>query len=206
MPLSAAQILGLVSGPTTEQVLQSILITIAGHPGPSGVQNYHAEHYPRDGRDSLKISSNALALGPHAVLVPAHSVQMITHANTPPLGQIPGYLLDGNGPDLMLTGMLNGCSFVMKANANRTAVRCAHLQPQLGAGQGSALNVHCINGAAFVGDAGPVLVYGRNSYPDGAGLSRSSTVLGVRRAGAWEIYAQIFDAAAFTVVSATRIL
>jgi len=206
MPLNEAQILGLVRGPTTEQVLQNISITIAGYPLASMVWTYHAAHFPRNGRDGMKISSNAGVLGPGATQVQAHSVQMVGHANTPPLNQIPGYLLDHTGPDLMLTGMLNGCSFIMKANANRTAVRVAHLQPQPGVGQGSALNVNCINSAAFVGDAGPVVVFGRNSYPDAGTAPRSATVLGLRHSGAWEIYAQIFDSATFAVVSATRIL
>jgi hypothetical protein len=206
MPLNEAQILGLVRGPTTEQVLEQISITVAGYPGASVVHTYFAAHFPRNGKDGMKVSSNALALGPGAAPVQAHSIQMVAHANTPPLNQIPGYLLDGNGPDLMLTGMLNGCSFIMKANANRSTVRCAHLQPVPGVGHGAALNVRCINNAAFLGDAGPVTVFGRNNYADVGASPRSCTVLGVRRAGAWEIYAQIFNSATFEVVSATRIL
>jgi hypothetical protein len=202
--LTEADMLGLLRGPTTDRALGTILITIAGSPQPSAVIRYYIVSYPRNGRHSFKVSSEQGTLGADALAIDAHSIQMVPHANFPPLNQINGYLLDNTGPDLMVTGMLNGCSFIMKADAQRTSVRCAHLQPIPGAGGGELLNTQCINTAAFAGDAGPVVVFGRNNYPVTTG-GRSCTVLGVRRRGVWSIYAQQFDAF-FNIVSATQIL
>lgn len=204
MALTEADMLGLLRGPTTDRALGTILVTIAGSPQPSAVIRYYMVSYPRNGRDSFKVSSDQGTLGPGAVAFDAHSIQMVPHANLPPLNQINGYLLDNTGPDLMVTGMLNGCSFVMKANAQRTTVRCAHLQPSAAPGGGELLNTQCINSAAFAGDAGPVVVFGRNNYPVTAG-GRSCTVVGVRRLGVWALYAQQFDAF-FNVLGATQIL
>ena len=204
MPLNALQILGLLRGPTTEQVLQNHVVTIAGYPNGSEVRDYACERIERNGRDSLRVTFDPGVIGPDPQMVQAHSVCMVSSANMGPLNQIAGYLLDHTGPDLMFTGMLNGCSFVMKATPDRSRVRCAHLRPPPGEA-GSALHTACVNTGAFAGDAGAVTVFGRNSYLPPPGLARSATVLGVRRAGAWEIYAQIFDSF-FNITGAARIL
>jgi hypothetical protein len=202
--MNEAQMLGLLRGPTTEEVLKNILITIAGSTTRSGVVPYYMVSFPRNGKESFKIGSNAAAIGAGAQTVNANSIYMVPHADMPPLNQIDGYLLDQNGPDLMLTGMLSGCSFIMKPNADRSTIRCAHLQPPSGAGQGEALNTRCINTAGFKQDPGPVIVFGRTNYPDTQG-GRSATVLGVRRGAVWQIFAQQFNAN-FDILTADQIL
>ena len=188
--MNETQMLDLLRGPTTERVLEAVLITIGGSVLPSGVVPYFVkkDDLPIHGKESFRIADNAGIVGANAHQFNAHSIQMIRTANVPPLNQIVGYVLDHTGPNLMVTGMLTGCTFVMKANANRTAVRCAHLQPAQN--MGADLNIRCVNTAAFVGDAGPVRAFGRLKYAD----NTACTVIGVRRpAGAWDIYAQLLN-------------
>jgi hypothetical protein len=203
--MTEPQFLSFLKGPTTDRVLDQALITIAGSPQPSGVLPYYMKaDLPRNGKEFFRTSCNPVTVGAGSHTFNAHSIQMVPHANVPALNQVAGYVLDNNGPDLMVTGMLNGCSFIMKANAGRTAVRCAHLQPP--PGKGVELNVNCVNTAAFLTDAGPVRVFGRLKYQDSPGHPRSCTVLGVRRgSGAWEIYAQIFDGN-FKIVAVDKLL
>src|SRR6266481_5689840 len=93
--------LGLLRGPTTDSVLLTVLVTIAGSPQLSGVLAYDVKSdLPRNGKECFKI---ARALGPGSVQFNAHSIQMIDNANIGPLNQLAGYVLDNNGPDLMVT-------------------------------------------------------------------------------------------------------
>lgn len=195
--------LGFLQGPTTLEFLKTYLITIAGDPGGSRVQSYYI--YQEVGADRFKITFNQLAADPGAHQFSAHSILMVeTSAPGFVLGQLNGYTLDGTGPGIMVTGMLNGCSFITKANGAKTSVACAHVRPAAGT-LGETLNVNAINGAQFQGNAGNVTVYGRMNYPQTPTAPRSSTVLGVRKAGVWSIYQQQFDAD-FNIVSATQIL
>jgi len=196
--MNGADILGFLRGPTTLEFLQQYLVTIAGNPGVSQQYNYYA--YDDFGR--LKINANQHASPPNAHQFQAHSIQMV-ESNAPGfvMGQLNGYVLDGAGSDIMVTGMLNGCSFIVKANGND--VRCAHVRPAQGT-RGEDLNTNAMNTSQFHGDPGNVSVYGRLNYPQTATEGRSSTVLGVRKAGVWRIYQQQFDAN-FNVVSASQI-
>jgi hypothetical protein len=185
--------LGFLRGPTTERFLAEYLVTINGKPGPpSAVIPYYIWPEPRGGKDGFKVAFSQNLAGPGHVQFPAHSIYMV-EGNTPyNVVALDGYVLDGNGPDIMVTGMLNGCSFLMKANADKTQVRCAHLRPAAGANGGEMLNVRMVNNAQFHGDAGALAVYGRNNYPNTLS-GRSSTVIGVRKGGVWGIYQQQFD-------------
>jgi hypothetical protein len=96
------------------------------------------------------------------------------------------YLLDGTGPAIMVTGQLSGCSFVMLP-AGAGHVNVAHVQPQ---GQtGAALQGTLANGlpnAQIYGAAGTTGNYDSSD--------RVASVIGVRIAGQWRIYAQKQDA------------
>ncbi|MEE4452309.1 hypothetical protein [Novosphingobium resinovorum] len=197
------QALGFLRGPTTVEFLQAYQIKIAGRPGPpSQVVTYYISSDVTSGTEIFQITHDE-HIYPGNFEFDAHSIYMVPGNAPYNVVALDGYVLDQNGPDLMVTGMLNGCSFLMKANAARTQVRCAHLRPAPGEG-GARLNVRMVNNAGFHGDPGPLLVYGRANYPDTQG-GRSSTVIGVRKAGVWGIYQQQFDANG-AVLAASRIL
>lgn len=105
------------------------------------------------------------------------------------------YRLDANGPDLMVTAKLTGCTFVARAVAGAPgSVDVAHIQPTV-AENGVQLNNRL---AATAGQ----LTYGRNSYDI---TSRSINVIGVRVGGQWKIYAQKLDKHHFAIRSVHRI-
>jgi len=185
--------------------MQQYLITIAGRQGPpSDVVSYWMWSEPRGDKEGFKVSSDQHAAGVGNVQFQAHSIYMVEHNVPMNVLALDGYLLDGTGPDIMVTGMMNGCSFLMKANINKTQVRCAHIRPPPGPTGAVDLNIRMMNNAQFHGDAGPLTVYGRMSYPSG-NSGRSTTVIGVRKAGVWGIYQQQFDGR-WNIVSATQIL
>lgn len=198
--MTPAQVLGFLRGPTTEEFLSHYMITVAGKPGPpSAIVTYYVwQHSP----NKFKVSHDPGVAGAGNVTFQAHSIYMV-ESNVPyNMGGLDGYVLGGGGADIMVTGMLNGCSFVMKSDAGRNNVRCAHLRPGAGANAGNDLNVRTMNNAQFHGDAGAVSVYGRLNYPD-----RNSTVIGVRRGGVWSIYQQQYDGlAANNIRAASQIL
>lgn len=104
------------------------------------------------------------------------------------------YLLDGGGPDIMLTAKLTGCTFVARpANGHPPGcVEITHLQPHQETG--IALNTRMnIPGQH---------AYGRLKYDFDI---RSINVIGIRQNGAWKIYAQKLEKQTLTIRSVTRI-
>jgi len=101
--------------------------------------------------------------------------------------------LDNNGPEIMLTAKLTGCTFVARPVAGHPGeVEVTHLQPH--GETGVALNTRL--------DVAGQNAYGRLKYDID---TRSINVIGVRRAGAWKIYAQKIEKHAMTIRSVTRI-
>jgi hypothetical protein len=116
-----------------------------------------------------------------------HSVQMVEYATlaVPPGNgtvNLTGYTLGAAGPVLMVTGLLNGCTFCMLKQGAQ--VICAHIRPPGGANAGKDLHSRMMNRARMVGHRGsPLVCFGRNDYPGNA------TVVGVRLHGEWKIFA-----------------
>ena len=101
--------------------------------------------------------------------------------------------LDGTGPDIMLTAKLTGCTFVARPVAGHPGdVEVFHQQPHLETG--IALNTRL--------DVAGQQAYGRLKYDIDV---RSINVIGVRRGGAWKIYAQKVEKQNLTIRSVTRI-
>jgi hypothetical protein len=92
------------------------------------------------------------------------------------------YNLDNAGPNIMVTGQLSGCSFVMRAGA-AGSVDVAHVSP---AGTTGALLIAALQ-AAFPA----ALIYGVGSYDSN---DRVVSILGVRGGTGWRIFAQKHDA------------
>lgn len=101
------------------------------------------------------------------------------------------YFLPSNGTDIMVTGALSGCSFVVQQGA-AGAPSCTHIKPTGGV-SGSQLHT------TLDSDPNNSVVYGRNDYAHttttGANTSpdRNVTIVGVRKPGGWEVYAQKRD-------------
>ena len=177
-----------------ETFLRSYPLMIAGK-SVSGPTDYVIfQELPTDKK--FKIA----AFGNNGEPLKAYNVPMLPSTQFQGLGasgpnrvQIPGVML-GNDRDVMVTGQLTGCSFLVQSTGG--SVLCAHIQPQGGL-DGSKLHTSLINSAQFQGQPATTrpIVFGRNFYPAGR-----ATVVGVRRLGRWEIYAQLGDAHSVTGV------
>jgi hypothetical protein len=96
------------------------------------------------------------------------------------------YLLDDQGPDIMLTAKLTGCTFVARPGANANTVEVAHLQPNADAADGLVETGRNLN-IRMKGIHNDAKAYGRLKYDF---ETRSINVIGVRVNGTWKIYAQ----------------
>ena len=113
-----------------------------------------------------------------------HSVPMVTDnaANALNKAALASYQLDGTA-DVMITGQLSGCCFCWLPVG--TTLLCTHIRPAPGS-SGVILHNSLHSGGRFANHATqPLYTFGRNDYPSHA------TVIGVRLAGAWRLYAQL---------------
>jgi hypothetical protein len=148
---------------------------------------------------TLNISSFFLQpdlMGNSAPINNAHVVPMVnyndpnnTQPNVPNLhgniGAMHHYKLDGQGRGLMVTGQLSNCCFCWLAQG--IDLWCIHVQPG-NTISAIALQNWLATGGRFAGRNTPLLTYGRTDYPTG-----HASVIGVRRAGQWHLYAQRSD-------------
>lgn len=96
-----------------------------------------------------------------------------------------------NGPDIMVTTSLNGCTFCCETVGND--VMMAHIQPT---NTGAALanefnNGGGRNGGQFVGGNGNLTYFGSDSTNQGYDAGQNNvTVIGVRLGNMWHVFAQ----------------
>lgn len=91
-----------------------------------------------------------------------------------------------NVPDLMITTKLTGCSFLVRTTP-AGEIQCAHVQPaQNQSGQELRQVLSENHAGAYERLYGRFAKSNEKGYVDG----EASTVIGVRRNGAWKIYAQ----------------
>lgn len=132
-----------------------------------------------DIRSAAAMGAIAPGHGGHAF--PAHSIHMDVGA-----GAMAFYTLGAAGPNIMVTGQLSGCSFVMVPGAVLGQVDVAHVQPHGMSGQ--------ILHGALTGAIAHAQVYGasatRGNYD---GNDRAASIIGVRTGAIWRIYAQKQD-------------
>ena len=92
------------------------------------------------------------------------------------------YRLDATGPNIMLTGQLSGCSFVMMP-AGPGWLDVAHVKPQQITGKALHANLGgALANAAIYGDSTEGGFYDSDT--------RVVSIVGVRSGGQWRIYAQ----------------
>lgn len=92
------------------------------------------------------------------------------------------------GPDIMVTTLLNGCTFVCEAALND--VLMAHVQPT-GGTTAALLETNIVNNGALVGGAGvgaPTAFGGGICY---VAANNDVTIVGVRANNVWHLFAQI---------------
>jgi hypothetical protein len=183
--------------------LQNLLSLVGNGPGqPSGVRiaQMGRQLDQRTGigagvpNESWRISATGVAvMTEDPVTVPVHAVRMIPKIEAIVLNQLEGYLLDGNGPDLMITGQLTRCSFVMRQQGND--VVCIHIEPGGVHPTSANLKTEIVNNGAFAHYPGALTrVFGLPDY------AIYAYVLGIRRAGVWEIWAQHWSGTQITKV------
>jgi hypothetical protein len=145
-------------------------------------------------------------MGNGALINDAHVVPMVNynsdiyncHNLHRGINAMPYYALDGQGRGLMVTGELSGCCFCWLAQGND--LWCIHVQPQAGIDGTALQNTLRVNGR-FANAPGTRLgTYGRKNYPAGR-----ASVIGVRRAGRWRLFAQTSDDRFSTITGAYQI-
>jgi hypothetical protein len=137
---------------------------------------------------NFKFARSGTSVVGNTVNLMAWHVDVVGSA-TVPVGAIPSLAVSrGGGPNIVLTTLLNGCSFVCEARVHD--VLMAHVQPT-GGTSAAQLETNITNNGALVGGAGAgaVTVFGGGvSY---TAANSDVTIIGVRQGVAWELYAQI---------------
>jgi len=101
---------------------------------------------------------------------------------------VPQQVGRGGGPDIMVTTLLNGCTFICEATVND--VLMAHVQPT-GGTTAALLETNIINNGALVGGGG---VGSCTAFGGGIGYTAANTdvtIVGVRDNQAWSVFAQL---------------
>ncbi len=176
-------------------------IRVAGAPVASGIMHYYIRNHHgnplRPGR-ILRTRNMHQTEGfyvdnvnlPGGFQFSAYSVRMV-QSNVAPI--VLYHISAVGGPNIMVTGALSGCAFIVDQGANHS-IDCAHLQPN---GETSVQLDTRLTGNYTA-------VYGRDRYDHvnpahpvtdagGPAYDRSVTIIGVRRNGRWKVYAQKLD-------------
>lgn len=106
------------------------------------------------------------------------------------------YLLDHTGDGVMVTGQLSGCTFAWRQVGDTIAA--IHVQNAGGDGIAIHNTIHT-TGRFAAYPAAPLRTFGRNDY------THYATVIGVRTAGGWKLFAQLSEDRGRTITAAYRI-
>lgn len=178
----------------TEDFLKTYPLMISGSPRASGQVEYSIDNRPgvtyRPGKtlgtrrwhSTEAFNIRHAGASNHAYTFNAYSIHMDTGA----AAMNPFALPVAGGPDIMLTGQLSGCSFVILPGGN--SIRVAHVRPMPGVAA-TVLRTNLVRG-----NPNAHVVYGVHNL---AGFYdnyiRSVAVVGVRTFGSWAVYAQKLD-------------
>ena len=187
--------------------LQTSLLNLVG--SPSGVKNAYFYRFA----ESVGVNE-AFSINPYMSFVAAddvggldgkvvtrvavRSVRMIPRTEGIDFSTIEPYTLDGGGPDIMITGQLNACIFVVQQVGGQLHV--AHIQPG-GALQTAAVLRQTLKlTGRFAGQGRVTHVFGKGDYASYA------YVVGVRSGGIWHVYGQRTAGPGGPVVGVTQIV
>lgn len=195
MPISPSQALNMLQN-QPETFLRKYPVRIFGDPTGSHVAHYRLEDGGASQRPGsrlgtlrmhatqlFEIRSRGAAFGNPAgsVWFQAHSVKMFSSSDPNAIGT---YTLPAaGGPDLMVTGQLSGCAFAIHDNGGGSFV-VAHIRPHDASGNTAEVLHGTLRNTGYWN-----IVYGRGDYS----RDRRASIIGVRRAGQWHIYAQKQD-------------
>ena len=197
MPMNGQQALAsLMAHPRT--FLRRYPLRIAGANLPSGVLPFWIWYWQASARpgtvlrtlrmhatDSFRMASQAVLAGANSHNFNAHSIFM-AQSNVP---IVLHRIAAGAAPNILITGALSGCSFIVNAGPNPGDIDCAHLQPNGESGHALHARLKPLYNQ----------VYGLERYdhttptPGGPRRDRNVTIIGVRVSGRWKIYAQKLD-------------
>ncbi|MGI4877704.1 MAG: hypothetical protein ACRYG4_09490 [Janthinobacterium lividum] len=157
--------------------------------------------YTRD-ISSFKLDHAATVNG--TVIPQAHVVPMVNHSSPiynclDLLGNVtamPYYLLDGTGDGLMVTGELSNCCFCWIVQG--ADLWCIHVQPVGGITPLALQAALTATGRFAAAPAANLSTFGRTEYPAGR-----ASVIGVRQAGVWSLYAQVTPDSTFSTLTAS---
>jgi hypothetical protein len=171
------------------------LLSMAGSP-LSQVYLYYFSHHQAPGHhtgmgesfkfDTIPPTAGAISItgGDNKLYtkMSVHNVRMNPCTESLDISAIPGYVLDGSGPDIMITGQLSACVFAIRQEPGRLIV--AHIQPGGGRASGPMLRQSIKMTGHFAGGGKVTHVFGMPDY------TSKAYVAGIRTGGTWHIYAQ----------------
>ena len=167
---------GLLANPKT--FLERNMISVIGIK-ESGLQNWTT--WANGDKIRLLKANNGGQGQPAQDKFSAYSVKMTVYAGAPVFQKIPKP--PAVSSKLILTGQIQGCSFVVKPTA--AGVECAHMQPTAD-----------VTGTALPGklDGPGLFVFGKGQ-DCGYGDGQCANVVGAVVDGAWKFWAQVVDKA-----------
>jgi hypothetical protein len=177
--------------------LQKYTVRIAGHPTVSGIQQYYIS--PRAlAANYFDINTLSIAnVGAKSFM--AWSVLMVYYNAVDPQALQPLIVSASGGPDIMVTGLLNGCTFCMLKVPNGVAM--THVKP-MGI-DAVKLHTKLTTQGRFQNHPSPFQTFGQASDYTG---SEDATLVGIRQAGTWKVYAQIHTRMQSPIRRVSRIL
>ena len=174
--------------------LSTYLLSIAGS-SPSGIRAYNITTYAGvGGTEGFQLVNAPLG---HLV-GNVHVVRMIPNTEDVDIAGMEPYVLDGTGPDIMVTGQLSGCVFAIAQGVGQLVVW--HIQPggtRLG---GAALRQAVRLTGRFTGHGRVTHVFGIGDY------TQRAHIVGIRNGGTWHIYAQLVASGAGPVTAARQVI
>lgn len=117
----------------------------------------------------------------------AWSVKMVNYGDIDVTGLVALNVLNQGGPDIMVTGLLNGCTFCMQNTDNGVAM--THIRP-VGGTDAVKLQTEVATRGRFAGSGMSMQTFGMATEYSGR---EDATIIGIRKAGSWRVYAQIHE-------------
>lgn len=174
--------------------LRKYTVRVAGHPSVSGIQQYYIG--PRAATPNFFDINNIPSAAATSFM--AWSVLMV-HYNAVNPGALQPLVVSANGgPDIMVTGLLNGCTFCMLKVQNGVAM--THVKPT----GIDAIKLHTTltTQGRFQNNPSPFQTFGQASDYTG---TEDATLIGIRKGGIWKVYAQIHTRTQSPILRVNRI-
>lgn len=188
--------------------LRNNLVVMVGH-GITGVTYFYFGYQANSigVNEAFKFSTTEASLdrskagidGVISRLVQVHNVRMNKNSEDLDVSHIEPYVLDGGGPDIMVTGQVSACIIVVQQLPGGSLV-VGHVQPGEGRQTATTLRQTLKLMGRFNG-------YGRVTHVFGLGdYHPRAHVIGVRTAGVWHLYAQVIASGSGPVTNSVQLV